>query len=98
MRPLCQRMSLAALSFHIPYLGYLLNFMKTRNGFFFLLLLPCMIILFVESISLLKNFWAYQDEKKALKEGKSENASDEGRAPSEQEALPDGLQKEPRGR
>ena len=80
--------------FHIPYLGYLLNFMKTRNGFFFLLLLPCMIILFVESISLLKNFWAYQDEKKALKEGKSENASDE-QAPSEQEALPDGLQKEP---
>lgn len=51
-----------------------------------------MIILFVESISLLKNFWAYQDEKKALKEGKSENASDE-QAPSEQEALPDGLQK-----
>lgn len=80
--------------FHIPYLGYLLNFMKTRNGFFVLLLLPCMIILFIESISLLKNFWAYQDEKKALKEGKAEGSSDE-QAPNEQEALPEGGQKEP---
>ena len=63
--------------FHIPYLGYLLNFMKTKNGFFLILLLPCMIILLVETISLLKNFWAYVDEKKALKEGKVEDGSEE---------------------
>ena len=59
------------------YLGYLLNFMKTKNGFFLILLLPCMIILLVETISLLKNFWAYVDEKKALKEGKVEDGSEE---------------------
>ena len=69
--------------FHIPYLGYLLNFMKTKNGFFLILLLPCMVILLVESISLMKNFWAYMDEKKALKEGKGESET-----PPEGEALP----------
>lgn len=70
--------------FHIPYLGYLLNFMKTKNGFFFILLLPCMIILLVESISLMKNFWAYMDEKKALQEGKdSEADSAQGETPVE---------------
>mgnify|MGYP003251106915 CR=1 FL=1 len=63
--------------FHVPYLGYLLNFMKTKQGFFCILLLPCMIILLIETIGLMKNFWAYMDERKALKEQSGEAPEEE---------------------
>ncbi|WP_195985812.1 signal peptidase I [Clostridium sp. D33t1_170424_F3] len=71
--------------FHVPYLGYLLNFMKTKQGFFCILLLPCMIILLIETIGLMKNFWAYMDERKALKEQNGE-APEEDKDATESEA------------
>lgn len=80
--------------FHVPYLGYLLNFMKTKQGFFFILLLPCMLILLVETIGLMKNFWAYMDEKKALREGadKTDSEGDDSlqkkESPEEQKEIP----------
>lgn len=53
----------------VPYLGYLLNFMQTKNGVFFVALLPCLLILLLEVFGLVRNICEYVDEKKALEGG-----------------------------
>lgn len=53
--------------YDVPYLGYVLNFMGTKSGFFLLLMLPCMIILLLEVIGLIRNIRLYCEEKEQLR-------------------------------
>lgn len=53
----------------VPYLGYLLNFMQTKNGVFLVAFLPCLLILLFELFWLVRNICKYVDEKKALEVG-----------------------------
>lgn len=58
--------------YDIPYLGYVLNFMRTKNGFFLLLMLPCMVILLFEVIGLIRNIRLYCEEKEQLRLSKAQ--------------------------
>lgn len=51
--------------FHIPLLGYLLNFLKTKLGFFLVCLLPCMVIFLLELLQLARHIGEYRREKKS---------------------------------
>lgn len=53
--------------FNIPLLGYVLNFIRTKLGYFLICLLPCMVILVIEVINLVRNILRHSDEKKADK-------------------------------
>lgn len=66
--------------FDVPYLGYVLNFMGTKNGFFLLLLLPCMIILLLEVIGLIRNVRLYCEEREQLRRAQQEKTDVEEEA------------------
>ena len=51
--------------FNIPLLGYVLNFIRTKLGYFLICLLPCMVILVIEVINLVRNILRHSDAKKA---------------------------------
>ncbi len=51
--------------FNIPLLGYVLNFIRTKLGYFLICLLPCMVILVVEVINLVRSILRHSDAKKA---------------------------------
>lgn len=66
--------------FDVPYLGYVLNFMGTKNGFFLLLLLPCMVILLLEVIGLIRNVRLYCEEREQLRRAQAEKTDVEEEA------------------
>lgn len=69
----------------IPYLGYVLNFMQTKNGVFFVALLPCLLILLLEVFGLVRNICEYVDEKKALESGMTPEEFQQQANPQESE-------------
>lgn len=50
--------------FNIPLLGYVLNFIRTKLGYFLICLLPCMVILVIEVINLVRNILRHSDAKR----------------------------------
>lgn len=73
--------------FHIPLLGYLLNFLKTKLGFFLVCLLPCMVIFLLEILQLARHIREYRREKKTGNGAKSDCKADG----AEQEPLTAGI-------
>ncbi|WP_343252824.1 signal peptidase I [Ligaoa zhengdingensis] len=72
---------------HIPWLGYLLAFLKTKQGYFLILILPCFALLVVEVIQLIKNICRYVDEKDQKKldsESQTGEISDEKNSQDDQ--------------
>lgn len=61
---------------NIPLLGYVLNFIRTKLGYFLICLLPCMVILVIEVINLVRGILRHSDAKKAA--GSLEKAKPSG--------------------
>ncbi len=63
-RPIAKDQILGKVIFNLPYLGYLVSFAKTQNGFIFLIIIPAVIIIYSELI-VIKN-----EAKKLMQERK----------------------------
>ncbi len=45
---------LGKVTFHIPYVGYIIGFAKTKLGFIFIILIPALLIIFLEMLNISK--------------------------------------------
>ena len=51
--------------FHVPYVGYLAQFARSRPGWLLLMVAPAFILVLIELVSVLKTIWATDKQPKA---------------------------------